>query len=107
MAYNVYIACDICGRDMHLSCNRTFSMTHAIKKAIKNGWKVKKIKNHIERTDFICPDCRQSAERAGTCCTDSTDRWIRFMEMRKLQSSVIQMHTSKVLRDVRKAGEVE
>ena len=56
MAYNVYIACENCGRDMHLSCNGTYSMTKAIKAAKRNSWKVVR-KGEIRYTDFFCPEC--------------------------------------------------
>lgn len=62
MAYNVYIACDKCGTDIHLSCNETYSMTRAIKKAIKCGWKVKKINGVISSTDFLCQECARSED---------------------------------------------
>lgn len=64
MAYNVYIACDKCGTDMHLTCNHTYSMTRAIKKAKQCGWKVKRIKNLVDYTDFLCPECAEK-EKAG------------------------------------------
>lgn len=64
MAYNVYIACDKCGTDMHISCNSTYSMTRAIEKAKRCGWKVKRIKGLVDCTDFLCPECAEK-EKAG------------------------------------------
>ena len=59
MAYNVYIACDKCGECIAFPCNVTYSMTRAIKRAKKCGWKVKRVKGIIGSTDFLCPECAE------------------------------------------------
>ena len=59
MALNAYIACDICGRDVHLSCNKTMSMTRAISIAKLYGWRTVVHENNISQTDFYCPDCSE------------------------------------------------
>ena len=59
MAYNVYVACDRCGEQLHISCNNTRSMTKAIEKAMHYGWEVTRKKNCIDETEFFCPDCRE------------------------------------------------
>lgn len=56
MAYNIYIACDNCGTDDHISCNETVSMTRAIEAARNSAWEVIRYKD-IRKTDFYCPEC--------------------------------------------------
>lgn len=68
MAYNVYIACDRCGECIQLSCNNTYSMTRAIEKAKKCGWKVKRVKAIIGITDFLCPECAEKVKDGEQEC---------------------------------------
>ena len=58
MAYNVYVACDICGADSALSCNETCSITKAVTVMRRRGWDVT-YKGSVSFADWICPECRK------------------------------------------------
>lgn len=51
MAYNVYFACDRCGREGFAITNRTLSYCKAVKIARKQGWMV-------GQKGWFCLNCR-------------------------------------------------
>ena len=52
MAYNVYVACEVCGEEMFCVTNKTVSITKAEQIAKKRGWKVTK------EGGWYCKDCQ-------------------------------------------------